>query len=91
MNDTNKRIPWNKDKPWSDEMKKKISESCKGRKSWNKGQKLGEEHRKKISESMKGKVPWNKGKPWSQEIKDLISKSRLITRREMENEKTIKE
>lgn len=29
--------PWNKGKPWSEEIKKKISEANKGKPAWNKG------------------------------------------------------
>ena len=54
----------------SEETRKKISESCKGRKfsvetrkkisEANKRRKLSEETRKKLSEALKGRVPWNK-------------------------------
>ena len=51
----------------SEEARKKISESNKGRTVWNKGKKgkqhHSEEARKKISESNKGRTVWNKGKP----------------------------
>ena len=53
-----------------DETRKKISESCKGRKfsvetrkkisEANKRRKLSVETRKKLSEALKGRVPWNK-------------------------------
>ena len=49
----------NKGKHHSEETRRKISESTKGRSTWIKGKTISEEYRKKISESMKGK---NKGK-----------------------------
>lgn len=39
----------------SEETKKKISESLKGKSSWNKGKKLSKEHKKKLSESHRGR------------------------------------
>lgn len=58
--------PWNKGKTgvYSEETRKKISESQKGRIAHNKGKKMGpmsEEHKKKISEANKGKNTWSKG------------------------------
>jgi hypothetical protein len=64
--------PWHKGKKLSDEHKRKISESCKGK---NKGKKLSEETKKKLSESHKGKTPWNKGKHHSEESKKKMSES----------------
>lgn len=69
-----------KGKHHSEETKRKMSESKKGKPSWNKG-KLGwnkgkhhsEETKRKISESIKGK---NKGKHHSEEAKRKISESR---------------
>ena len=49
----------NKGKHHSEETRRKISESTKGRSTWIKGKTISEEYRKKISDSMKGK---NKGK-----------------------------
>ena len=48
--------PWNKGKHLSEETKKKISKSQKGKTPWNKGKtyNLSENARKKISESQKG-------------------------------------
>ena len=71
-------------KPWSDEVKKKMSESHKGKPSPTKGMKFGspsEETRKKISDALKGngKPPWNKGKtlqPLSEEHKKKISEAK---------------
>ena len=45
----------------SEETRKKMSESMKGRPSANKGKHPSEETRKKLSESHKGKTTWNKG------------------------------
>jgi len=45
----------------SDESRKRISDSNKGKSSWNKGKKMSEEHRKKLSESHMGQPAWNKG------------------------------
>ena len=47
----------NKGKPMSEETKKKLSESKKGKTPWNKGKKCGpltEETKRKLSESLKG-------------------------------------
>ena len=48
-----------KRKPMTDEHKKKIGESCKGKEAWNKGKKglfhHSEEHKKRMSELRKGK------------------------------------
>ena len=38
------------------EVRKKISESCKGRVPWNKGKKMSEETRRKISDSQKKRL-----------------------------------
>lgn len=46
----------------SDETRKKISESRKGRVPWNKGVAHSEETKRKIAEKAKGRTPWNKGK-----------------------------
>jgi hypothetical protein len=63
-------VPWNKGKkltPFSEEHKKKISDSRKGKVP-------SEETRRKISEAHKGRVPWNKGKSgyeskkWSKKV-----------------------
>lgn len=45
----------------SDEARKKISESNKGKIAYNKGVAMSEEQKKKVSESKKGSTPWNKG------------------------------
>lgn len=45
-----------------DEIRKTLSEACKGEKNGMKGKHLSEEARKKLSEAHIGKSPWNKGK-----------------------------
>lgn len=59
-------------KKLSEEHKKKISESNKGR---NAGIKLSKEHKSKLSESHKGKSSINKGKKFSTEHKNKLSES----------------
>lgn len=59
------RVPWNKGKPWSEEIKKKISLALKGKPILEKtkrkisktlmNRQFTDEHRKRISESHKGK------------------------------------
>lgn len=46
---------WNYGKHWSDEAKKKISESHKGKPSWNKGIAMREESKAKLSKANTGK------------------------------------
>ena len=53
----------------SEEQRKKISESMKGRK-------LSEEHKGKLRESMKGVNTWAKGRTVSEETKNKLSKIR---------------
>lgn len=60
MNTTTK-IPWNKGKKMSEDTKKKLSESLKGRTPWNKGVPQTKEHLEKLSKLRKGRIPWNKG------------------------------
>lgn len=52
---------YHKNKKHSEESKKKMSESLKGKNTWSKGRKLSDEHRRKLSEAHKGKSPANKG------------------------------
>lgn len=54
---------------FSEETKRKISES-------HKGKQLSEEHKRKLSESHKGKPSPNKGKPLSEETKRKVSEGR---------------
>ena len=56
-------VSWNKGRTnvYSEETKRKMSESHKGKASWNKGKHLSEEAKCKISEANKGKEAWNKG------------------------------
>lgn len=78
------RTIWNKDKPWSLEVRNKISAKLKGRIPWNKGKKglmppnwqkgkhMDEAMKTRISNKLKGKAPWNKGKHLSEEHKHRI-------------------
>lgn len=66
----------------SDEGKKILSKSHRGKSSPNKGVPHTNETKKKISDRCKGRIPWNKGKkneyklaPHSEEIKKKISDS----------------
>lgn len=49
-------------KPHTEETKRKISNSKKGKPSWNKGISMKEKSKQKLSISLKGHIPWNKGK-----------------------------
>lgn len=63
-------------KPKSDEARRHISESLKGRQAHNKGKSPSLEQRKKISVSLMGNTPWNKGLtigPMSLENRQKIS------------------
>ena len=62
-------------KTHTQEARKKISESKKGRPSWNKGKHniYSADTLKKMSKSLKGKVPWNKGKTMTQEARKKMS------------------
>lgn len=66
----------------SEETKRKIGESNKGKLGPNKGKTPSLETRRKISEANKGRIPWNKGIPRSEETKQKISnteKGKIIT------------
>ena len=68
----------------SEETKKRISESrkgkCVGKDNHNYGKTKSEEVRKKISQSKKGHIPWNKGKKMSESYKESCKKG-WITRK----------
>lgn len=64
-----------KDKPKSEEHKRKMSESQKGEKHHSYGKQFSEEHKRKISESLKGKPSPYKGVPRSNETKQKMSES----------------
>ena len=62
------RTAWNKGKSslmkgkhLSEEVRQRISESCKGKSSPMKGKHLSEETKRRISEAHKGRTAWNKG------------------------------
>lgn len=59
----------------SEETKRKLSESCKGRPSPRKGKYHTEEAKKKMSEAKKGKPSNRKGIPMSEEQKRKISET----------------
>jgi len=56
----------------SEETKKKLSISLKGRISWNKGKKLSEEHRKKLSLARIGKYCGENSPSWKGGISFLL-------------------
>ena len=72
----------------SEESKRKISESNKGK---NKGKKLSEETRRKLSELQKGRVPWNKGKKLSEETCIKLSESHKGNKLSEESRKKLSE
>ena len=59
----------------SEDSKKRIRESCKGKKSWIKGKHHSEKTKRKMGESNRGKPPWIKGKHHTEETKMKIRKS----------------
>ena len=64
-----------KGKPCSEETRRKISESNKGKSAPNKGVPMSEEQKLKLSKKLKGSVPWNLGKPMSEETKQKLSET----------------
>jgi len=80
-------ISWIKGKFQSEETRRKIGESLKGRKfsvvhrkrlsESGKGRIFSEEHRRNISEARKGKTSWNKGLHCSAETKQKMREARL--------------
>jgi group I intron endonuclease len=62
---------------FTEEQKKKLSESHKGQVSWNKGKKLNlsDEQRKVMSDRMKERTPYNKGQHHSEEHRQKLSKA----------------
>src|SRR5260221_9984481 len=82
------KIPWNKNKPMSQETKFKLSLSKKGKPSpnkgkktgkpsWNKGKSMSQETKQKLSLVLKGRTPPNKGKKASEETKRKLSESHI--------------
>jgi group I intron endonuclease len=61
------RVPWNKDKPncFSEETRKKMSDSHKGQPSSRSGKTNSEEHKNKVSKARKG-VPWSEARRLAQ-------------------------
>ena len=76
ISETKRGTPtWNKGIPLTEECKRKMSESLKGRKSPMEGKHHSEETKRKISETKKGTPAWNKGLHSSQETRMKLSKS----------------
>lgn len=65
-----------KGQKFSEEHRKKISDSLKGEKNYWFGKCLSEETKKKISASRKGTQSWNKGRPWDEETKRKVSQTK---------------
>lgn len=65
---------------WSEETKKKTSNSLMGNIPWNKGISPTEETKKKQSDSMCGKISWNKGIPCREETKEKIRNTKTLIR-----------
>ena len=57
----------------SEERKKKISDSCKGRQGWNKGIPASEETKRKMSQAMKGKTSPMKNRNHTAETRQKFS------------------
>jgi len=66
---------------WSEESKKKLSLSNKGRKPWNTGKHLSKEHKEKVSSSLMGHACWGwgsgKGVPRPLSVRKKISNSHI--------------
>lgn len=73
----------------SEETRKKMSESKKGKKPYE----ITEKTRKKMSEAKKGKIPWNKGKVnvYSEETKKKMSESKKGKTHSIETRKKMSE
>ena len=76
---------------WTEERRKKLSESCKGHKAWNKGKHFSEESCIKMSEAHKGKPSCNKGKHFSDEAKKKMSEAHKGKKRSEEDKRKISE
>lgn len=64
----------------TEEARKKISESNKGKTPWNKDKKCGpisEQQKQKMSESHKGITPWNKGLPSPNKGKHISEEQKI--------------
>ena len=73
----------------SEETRKKMSESKKGKKPYE----ITEKTRKKMSETKKGKIPWNKGKVnvYSEETRKKMSESKKGKTHSLETRKKMSE
>lgn len=67
--------PWNKGKPFSKEVRAKMSASRMGKIPWNKGIPAPEAIRKNLVIFQKGQTPWNKGISPSRETRKKISET----------------
>jgi hypothetical protein len=83
------QIPWNKGtigvstgRPkgmaHTEETKKKISVSRKGKPAWNRGIPMTEKQQKILIACSKGRPPWNKGKQMSDEYRKKVEDSRSM-------------
>ena len=76
---------------WTEERRKKLSESCKGHKAWNKGKYFSEESCIKMSEAHKDKPSCNKGKHFSDEAKNKMSEAHKGKKRSEDDKRNISE
>lgn len=76
---------------WTEERRKKLSESCKGQTPWNKGKHFSEEYCRKISEALRGKPSGSKGKHFSDESKNKMSEAHKGKKRSEEDKRKISE
>jgi hypothetical protein len=58
----------------TNETKKKLSDSHKGKPTWNKGKEFSDESKEKMRAAKIGVVPWNKGNKKVKEIKEKTKK-----------------
>lgn len=71
-----------KNKYFSAEYRKKLSEA-------NKGKKFSDEHKKHLSEALKGREAWNKGKTLSEDYKNKLSEAHKGKHWKLENGKRV--
>ena len=70
-------MPVKEKRIFTEEHRRKLSESHMGQKAWNKGLPQSEKHRKRNSEGHKGLPAWNKGIPATKETIEKLRKSHL--------------